>query len=158
MLHSLSGLRELACTAEAAEPGINHFHNLRSLSLLTSLSLAEGITDQVCLEVAFMQHLRHLDLSRSTGEDPGPTISDTGCRQLAKLPSLMRLNLEGHTDITDKGLAALAAGLSALTYLDMRQTGGQSEFGLDGFSDGGLERLSQLQRLECLRLSECQVS
>ncbi len=78
----------------------------------------------------------------------GTGISDAALKHVAKLPVLIRLNLENNPDITDAGLAQLE-GLDKLEYLNLFAT---------GIGDEGLQRVAGLKALRRLYVWQTKVT
>lgn len=79
------------------------------------------------------------------------SITDSGLKHLAKMPSLAELNLRSCDNVSDVGMAYLAEGSSRISSLDVSFC--------DKIGDQALVHISQgLFNLKSLSLSACQVS
>lgn len=79
------------------------------------------------------------------------SISDSGLKYLAKMPSLRELNLRSCDNVSDAGMAYLAEGGSRITSLDVSFC--------DKIDDQALAHVAQgLSSLKQLSMSACHVS
>lgn len=92
-----------------------------------------------------LKHLKSINLSFCL------SISDSGLKYLAKMPSLCELNLRSCDNISDVGMAYLAEGGSRITSLDVSFC--------DRIDDQAVVHVAQgLVHLKQLSLSACHVS
>ena len=111
----------------AYSAGVVIYRNLRSAYCKVASEALKGLSG--------LQHLKVLDLSGTTGADPGFT-------QVKELPRLRELNLSS-TDIRDQALSNVAH-FQTLSSLNLGDT---------QITDEGIRQLATLKGLESLTLS-----
>ena len=104
------------------------------------------MTDEALMHVSMgLKQLKSINLSFCL------SISDSGLKYLAKMPSLCELNLRSCDNISDVGMAYLAEGGSRITSLDVSFC--------DRIDDSAVVHVAQgLVHLKQLSLSACHVS
>jgi uncharacterized protein (TIGR02996 family) len=145
-LHTLSGHTGLQVLKLNWQDELNDngLQGLENLSHLRELHLAgTAITDVTLRRLAGLTRLRVLDLSLLFDR-----ISDEGLVALRGLSELEELRLGDNANLTNRGLANLAA-LTRLVDLDLRNT---------GISDGGLAQLHGLKELDLVLAAGSQVT
>ena len=116
--------------------------SLLRLNALTSLSLGQTkVTDDGLQQLAGMESLRILQLDDTA-------ITSNGLRHLSSSDRFSFLNLNG-TNIDDTGVRHLVALKNQLSYLFLERT---------SVSDSSHSSLTELDKLEVLRLSESQTT
>nr|XP_010934275.1 F-box protein At3g58530 [Elaeis guineensis] len=104
---------------------------LLKCSLLQSLNLyaLSSFTDKAYERIAYLSHLRFLDLCGAQN------LSDQGLSCIARCKDLVSLNLTWCVRVTDMGVMAIAQGCRSLEFLSL--------FGIVGVTDTSLQALSE---------------
>ncbi|GLI69290.1 hypothetical protein VaNZ11_013863, partial [Volvox africanus] len=127
MLPRLAHLSISGCplVSEAGVRGLTAVSSLRSIDLTYLGTHRTAVTDATLAALATHLDLTHVALGGSS--DVGAStlrVSDTGLMALAEAcPHLKAVTLLGLRDVTDAGVVALAASLTALTALVVRSCG-----------------------------------
>lgn len=136
-----------------SDQGIGHLAGLTPNTAYGNLELehvilqdCQKLTDQALKHISMgLTNLKSINLSFCG------SVTDTGLRFLAKMPSLRELNLRSCDNISDIGIGYLAEGGSRITHLDVSFC--------ERIGDQSLLHISQgLFHIQCLCLSACNVS
>ena len=135
------------------DQGLGHLAGLSPHAAYGNLELeylilqdCQKLTDQSLKHISIgLTNLKGINLSFCG------SVTDTGLRYLAKMPSLRELNLRSCDNISDIGVGYLAKGGSRITSLDVSFC--------ERIGDQSLLHISQgLVFLQCLSMSACNIS